>query len=136
MWGGRAWSLKLWALAGASLLAGMHGQGAAGSQAGTCPCQCLRTPSSSLPALALSASNCWAQQPARRPHLAPLPLPADEAAPLHWLPLPAAWVAHHRLVAVEGLEVESKQELFPAHAHGNPYPSNAIVAATLSGADG
>ncbi|PSC71937.1 F-box only 3 isoform X2 [Micractinium conductrix] len=55
----------------------------------------------------------------------------EEAAPLHWLPPPAAWIAHNRLVALGGLELDEKQRLFPAPAQGNPYPSNALVAATL-----
>lgn len=59
---------------------------------------------------------------------------ADEAAPLHWLPPPLAWVAQHRIVALAGLELEQKQSLFLAHAQGSPYPSNALVMATLSGA--
>lgn len=61
-------------------------------------------------------------------------LPADEAAPLHWLPPPLAWVAQHRIVALAGLELEQKQDLFPAHAQGSPYPSNALVVATLDSA--
>ncbi|KAL4440486.1 hypothetical protein ABPG75_003487 [Micractinium tetrahymenae] len=60
----------------------------------------------------------------------------DEAAPLHWLPPPLAWAAPHRIVALAGLELEQKQGLFPAHAQGSPYPSNALVAATLGGAGG
>lgn len=58
----------------------------------------------------------------------------DEAAPLHWLPPPLAWVAQHRIVALAGLELEQKQDLFPAHAQGSPYPSNALVVATLDSA--
>lgn len=58
-----------------------------------------------------------------------------EAAPLHWLPCAAAWMAHNRVVALGGLEVEDKQRLFPAHAQGNPYPSNALVVASLSGGE-
>ena len=41
------------------------------------------------------------------------------------------WAAHHRLVALGGLELEEKEQLFPAHAQGSPYPSNALVVATL-----
>lgn len=59
----------------------------------------------------------------------------DEAAPLHWLPPPLAWAAPHRLVALAGLELEQKEGLFPAHAQGSPYPSNALVVATLCRVD-
>ena len=57
--------------------------------------------------------------------------PAGEAAPLHWLLPPAVWAASSGLLALAGLELEDKQALFPAHAHGSPYPSNALVAANL-----
>lgn len=62
----------------------------------------------------------------------PCALPAEEAAPLHWLPPAAAWVAGARLVALGGLELEEKQRLFPAHAQTSTYPSNALVAASLA----
>lgn len=53
------------------------------------------------------------------------------AAPLHWLPPAAAWVTADRVVALGGLELDDKQALFPRHAHGSPYPSNALVVASL-----
>jgi hypothetical protein len=56
-----------------------------------------------------------------------------EAAPLHWLPGCSAWMAHNRLVALGGLELEDKQMMYPAHAQGNPYPSNALVVSSLRG---
>lgn len=57
---------------------------------------------------------------------------AEEAPPLHYLPRPAAWVSHsHQVLALGGLELEEKQRLFPAYAQGSPYPSNALVLATL-----
>ena len=59
------------------------------------------------------------------------PAAAEEAAPLHYHPPAAAWVAHNRVVALGGLAPEDKQALFPRHAHGNNYPSNSIVVATL-----
>ncbi|PRW39330.1 hypothetical protein C2E21_7136 [Chlorella sorokiniana] len=52
----------------------------------------------------------------------------EEAPPLHWLPRPAAWLSHnHQLLALGGLELEEKQQLFPAYAQGSPYPSNALT---------
>lgn len=57
---------------------------------------------------------------------------AEEAPPLHWLPRAAAWLSHsHQLLALGGLELEDKQRLFPAYAQGSPYPSNALVLASL-----
>ena len=57
---------------------------------------------------------------------------AEEVPPLHWLPRAAAWLSHsHQLLALGGLELEDKQRLFPAYAQGSPYPSNALVLASL-----
>jgi hypothetical protein len=36
-------------------------------------------------------------------------------------------------VALAGLELEEKQRMFSAHAQGSPYPSSAVVVASLQG---
>jgi hypothetical protein len=49
-----------------------------------------------------------------------------------WQPPAAAWMAHNRLVALGGLEVEDKRQLFPRErAPASPYPSNGLVVASL-----
>jgi hypothetical protein len=50
-----------------------------------------------------------------------------------WQPPAAAWmVAHNRLMALSGLEVEDKLRLLPKNrAPASAYPSNALVVASL-----
>lgn len=65
--------------------------------------------------------ECWARAAVGPGH-----------GPLHWLPPAPAWVAGPGLVAIVGLELEEKQELFPAHAQGaTSYPSNAVSVCCL-----
>lgn len=109
-----------------------QGRAGSGPRSASRDLQCARrAPHSALP---LASVYPWLRTPPRPAFLSPRSS-AGEAAPLHWLPPPLAWAAPHRLVALAGLELEQKEGLFPAHAQGSPYPSNALVVATLCRVD-
>jgi hypothetical protein len=55
----------------------------------------------------------------------------DDMAQPHWLPPPAAWLAHNRLLALGGLEPDELQDAFSSGRQKAKWPCNALIVASL-----
>ncbi|KAL4856340.1 hypothetical protein ACK3TF_003150 [Chlorella vulgaris] len=55
----------------------------------------------------------------------------DDTAQPHWLPPPAAWLAHNRLLALGGLEPDELQDAFFSGRQKAKWPCNALIVASL-----